>query len=97
MGYQKKAILSDGEVVPVDDILEWAGWYEDADRQVALTDFDGGNISTVFMGLNYNFGDGPPLWFETLVFGGEHNGEADHYSTLEEAMIGHERMVALVS
>jgi hypothetical protein len=36
---------------------------------------------------------GPPLIFETMVFGGSKDGEMDRYSTKEEAEKGHEAMV----
>lgn len=36
------------------------------------------------------------LFLETMVFGGEFDGEADRYDTEEEARIGHERMVERV-
>ena len=46
-------------------------------------------VSTVFLGLNHAFGDGPPLWFETMVFGGELDQEQERYSTIEQARLGH--------
>jgi hypothetical protein len=43
-------------------------------------------VSTVFLGLDHNhFGVGAPLLFETMVFGGEHDGDAWRCSTWEEA------------
>lgn len=90
-------ILNDKEPVPVDDILEWAKWFEDADRRVALTIIDSGEeVSTVFIGLNHQWGDGPPLLFGTLVFGGMLDGEMDRYSTWAGAEAGHKRMVEKV-
>jgi hypothetical protein len=39
--------------------------------RVAYTDIGEAGISTVFLGLNHNFfGGGPPLLFETIIFGG---------------------------
>jgi hypothetical protein len=36
-------------------------------------------ISTVFLGLDHrHFGDGPPLLFETMVFGGSRDGTMYH-------------------
>lgn len=38
-------------------------------RIVQQTDLPNGLwISTVFLGLDYNFGDGPPILFESMVF-----------------------------
>ncbi len=53
-------------------------------------------VSTVFLGLDHGFdGDGPIL-FETMVFGGAHDGEQDRYQTWGAAVSGHQRMVRLV-
>ncbi len=53
-------------------------------------------VSTVWLGLNHNYGAGPPLIFETLVFGGELADEMDRYSTEREAQLGHKLMVQRV-
>jgi hypothetical protein len=91
------AILQDGEIVPV-DLLTWALWFKDDEaRRVGWTEINGVEVSTVFLGLNHNFmPGGAPLWFETMIFGGEHDQYQERYSTLEEAMRGHDRAVALV-
>lgn len=46
-------------------------------------------ISTVWLGLNHQYGDGPPLIFETMVFGGPNDESMWRYSTEEEALAGH--------
>lgn len=46
-------------------------------------------VSTVWLGLDHQFGEGPPLIFETLIFGGDRDGEVRRYSTKEEALAGH--------
>jgi hypothetical protein len=54
------------------------------------------SVSTVFLGLDHNFGEGgAPLLFETMVFGlpGE---DCRRYSTWAEAEEGHARIVAQV-
>ena len=60
-------------------------------------------VSTVWLGINQRFGDGPPLIFETTVF--KHplsesrapddgrDRDSESYATLEEALNGHARMV----
>lgn len=91
-----------GEAVPEPDLLTWARWFElasrDGTRQVA-NDFDEGDetktirVSTVFLGLDHNFGiDGPPVLWETLVFGGLLDGEMDRYSSRTAALLGHQAM-----
>lgn len=53
-------------------------------------------VSTVWLGVNHNFiGDGPPLIFETMVFG-DHSLAEDacwRYATEDEARRGHEKVV----
>lgn len=88
-------ILKNGEPVAV-PLMEWAQWFETADRHVANTMVGDVRVSTVFLGLNHNFHSGPPLLFETMVFGGKHDEYQERYSTLEGAMQGHERAVAMV-
>lgn len=56
-------------------------------------------ISTVFMGVNHRFGEGPPLLFETLVFSESHkqiDGMCMRTSTWAEAEIAHQDMVERV-
>ena len=56
-------------------------------------------VSTVWLGLNHNlFGTGPPLIFETMVFGGppEIDEKLERYSTEAEAIAGHAQMCARV-
>lgn len=50
-------------------------------------------VSTVWLGLDHRFGEGPPLIFESMVFGGEYDGYARRYSTFEAAKEGHENIV----
>lgn len=89
-------ILVDGEPTPV-SLLEWGRWFDDINnRRVAETFVGDVHISTVFLGIDHRFGDGPPLWFETMIFGGEHDEFQDRYSTLDEARSGHNRAVAMV-
>ena len=90
-------VLKDGLPIPEDDSLAWSLWFETADRRVALTKMGDVEVSTVFLGIDHSFGGGPPLLYETLVFGGPLDGEMERYSTLQEAEAGHQRMVARVS
>jgi hypothetical protein len=89
-------ILVDKEPVPVDDVLEWARMFE-GDRHVGNTTIKDVVVSTVFLGIDHNFRpDGPPLLFETMVFGGEHDQYQDRYSTWEEAERGHAEICKMV-
>lgn len=53
-------------------------------------------VSTVFLGLDHRYGDGPPLLFESMIFGGPLSGEQRRYSTKAEALAGHEALCGLV-
>lgn len=50
-------------------------------------------ISTVWLGHNHRFGPGPPLIFETMIFGGEFDQSQMRYSTEEQAEHGHRQTV----
>lgn len=101
-----KFILEGHTPVPCDDLLEWARWCETADRRVAYTEHELFRVSTVFLGLDHQFGRGPPILFETMVFDRSGNPEATNiferadeslecyrYATWEDAEIGHKATV----
>lgn len=89
--------------VVTEDEEEWMAFnfYEpDGPRRVGWTEIGWGRIvSTVFLGINHNFGSGPPLLFETAVFTPKtdlNDGTWDilqRYSTWPDAVEGHERAV----
>lgn len=108
-----KWILNGTIPEPCLDLMRWAHWLETADRRVASTELEYDIwVSTVFLGLDHSWGDGPPILFETMVFGPpeqteifgrtrtlrpeSHLGDMARYSTWEEAMIGHGRIVGRV-
>ena len=91
-----KYILDGKKVVLEPDLLAWGRWFETADRDVIKTDVGKVRILTVFLGLDHQYGDGPPLLFETLVFGGALDERMNRYSTWDEAEAGHALMVKRV-
>jgi hypothetical protein len=90
-----KYILEGHTPVAVDDVLTWARWYETAARHVATTNVGEVHVSTVFIGLDHAFQGGPPILFETMIFGGKQDGYFARYSTWEEAEAGHASAVTL--
>lgn len=86
----------DGEPVKVDDLMVWAEWFESANRQVASDSVGDVIVSTVFLGLDHNWNNGgdPVLW-ETMIFGGSHDGYCDRYSSRAEALAGHASALAM--
>jgi hypothetical protein len=75
---------------------QWCKWFATADCRVRKTTIRGARISTVFLGMDHQMGDGPPLLFETMVFGGEHDQFQERCSTWDEAEAMHARAVAMV-
>jgi hypothetical protein len=83
--------------VECDDLFKWARWFETANRCVAFDELGPGlTVSTVFMGLDHQFGEGPPILFETLVFDDYAQGDGARYATWDEAERGHREFVATI-
>lgn len=80
---------------------EWRSW-----RQIGRVEipglrlwewvmWDSISVSTVFLGLDHSWGDGPPVVFETMIFGGPLDDDQWRYCTLADAKAGHRRAVRL--
>lgn len=69
------------------------------DRFDLKTEVNGYLVSTVDLGINHNFGEGKPLYYETMIFkkDGKNIDYSDlyceRYSTEEEAKIGHKKAI----
>lgn len=86
-------MLRGREVVPTSD-LTWAASIDITDRMVAVFERDGVLVSTVFLGIDHRWmGEGRPLVFETMVFGGPLDQEQRRYCTYAEALAGHTAIV----
>lgn len=46
-------------------------------------------VSTVFLGLDHGWGKGPPILFETMIFGGPLDDYQVRYSSWDDAETGH--------
>lgn len=90
----KNAIPLEGD--GVDACRVWGRLFQEIDHTVARTEISPGiTVSTVFLGMNHNFGHGPPLIFETMIFGGSEDGWQARYSTWDEAVEGHAEAVEI--
>jgi hypothetical protein len=91
-------ILDGHEPVLEPDTHKWGSWFETADRVVKTTSIKGrpGRVSTVFLGLDHKYGDGAPLLFETMIFGGKHNEYQARCSTWDEAIEQHHEACKLI-
>lgn len=86
-----------GKPIREPDLLKFGRWFETGNRRVASDYIGNVFISTVFLGIDHSFHvDGPPILYETMIFGGDHDQYQDRYSTKEEAIAGHKKAVALV-
>jgi len=85
-------VLKNREPVECPDLREWAMNVEGS-RRIASTTVFGTYISTVFLGIDHSFGDGPPVLFETMVFdwpGHEEDEYQTRCSTWGEALSMHD-------
>ena len=97
MYYRLNRITGGPEAVSLE---EWAEGLRDlSSRVVAVDDFPYAKVSTVFLGLDHRFGaQGPPILFETMVFGGGNFDQyQERYCTREEALAGHRRILEMVT
>lgn len=91
-------ILNGKEVEEAKTFMDWAKWMDGADRHVGCTTENGVTVSTVFLGIDHNWGARSlgPVIFETMVFGGPLNEEQERYSTWDDAKAGHDRWLQRV-
>jgi hypothetical protein len=88
-----------GQPQPAASVEEWGHWYETASRdnasgrRIGWDEVGDASVSTVFLGLNHAFGGGPPLLFETMVFGGQYDQWLGRWTTRAGAEAAHARIV----
>lgn len=88
-------VLKDHTPVKEPSLYKWGRWFEGHNRRVERTMIEGTRVSTVFLGLDHNFGsEGSPLLFETMVFGEDKpfDQEMTRCSTWDEAVLMHHAM-----
>ena len=88
----------EGTRVRAVDFMEWAFWMEaNRSKRIIQQEWIGGClVSTVFLGINHNFLDGPPLLFETMIFHGKHDGYTARCTNWFEAHHEHAKAKLLV-
>lgn len=86
-------ILDENKQIVEATLKEWVAFRESGKFVVDRTRVRDDEVSTVFLCSDHSFGFGPPLWFETMIFGGEHHNWQERYSTYSEAQNGHARAV----
>ena len=90
------ALDDDNRPVPMPDLLTWGRWLEGFRRHVAWTQVTSEiTVSTIFLGLDHRHsGEGPPILFESMVFGGPLAREMCRYVSWDDAETGHKMIVA---
>lgn len=86
-------IGDDGAVITTSSVKEWVKWFETHDRTIALDKLPTCEVSTIFLGIDHAFGEGPSILWETMVFGGKLDGERLRYTSERAALAGHHEMV----
>lgn len=96
--YGMKMYILDGNAQPVEcDPIRAAEWKQDhfSECIVGRTVVGNVEVSTVFLGMDHSYGDGPPVLWETLVRGGSGDGDITRYDSLAEAEQGHAAICAV--
>jgi hypothetical protein len=92
-------ILDDsGTPVLERDQQRFGEWFEHIENRLVGRDeiSPDVSVSTVFLGFDHNFsGRGPPVLWETMIFGGRHDQYQERYSSISAALKGHNAAVAL--
>lgn len=85
------------EAVACHDRVVWIRWFEEGGNRRLAEDWIGNvQVSMVFLGKNYNWQEGVPMLFETMIFGGSRDLEIWRYETYEDAQKSHTRVVAMI-
>jgi hypothetical protein len=90
------AYILDGKTPVLEpNLIKWVSWFESANRVVQqdIMAIEGVKISTVFLGFDHSWVEGPPVLFETMIFGGNRDGETHRYRTWDDAEAGHQRVL----
>lgn len=93
-------IFEDGKEKPVKNWAEYSAWYDTIPEDIrtgvgfTLKKDQCGDIlvSTVFLGVDHGWGSQPAIW-ETMAFKNGEEIRCNRYSTRDEALAGHERIL----
>ncbi|MDP9404909.1 MAG: hypothetical protein M3P85_16685 [Actinomycetota bacterium] len=91
-----EALWFDREGRPI-DVAEMVRLSQDPGYRVVARDWVGGvEVATVWLGFDHSFRSAEPVIFETVVFGGRMDQYSRRYTTEEQAVAGHARVLASV-
>jgi hypothetical protein len=82
-----------------DDVARWGRWFGNTANRVVAKDevSQGVEVSTVFLGIDHSFDDGPPVLWETMIFGGPHDEYQARYVSLADAKAGHAKALEMAT
>lgn len=79
--------------VQCSDLPTWVIWMMQADRRLASDTIGSYQISTIFLGLDHNWGGGEPHLFETMIFNDVGSIYCNRCATWDEAEQQHRRAI----
>lgn len=98
MPFDTYTLDDSGNPVLERDQQHFGEWFECAENRIIKQDDlgNGVSVSTVFLGFDHRMsGRGPPMLWETMIFGGRHNDYQKRYSSKAAALQGHNAALAL--
>ncbi len=91
-----EALWFDRQGRPI-DVTEMVRLSQDQSYRLVARDWVGQvEVATVWLGFDHSFRSAQPVIFETIVFGGRMDQYSRRYSTEEEAVAGHAKVLATV-
>lgn len=88
-----------GEPRPEPDLNKWGEWFGNIEARIVEQTMIGDvKVSTVFLAFDHNFlslSSEPILW-ETMIFGGKHDGDQWRYPSRKLAVQGHRQACEIV-
>lgn len=103
---ERNYMLVNKQIVPCNDLMAWGRWMGTKDRIVKQETLmikedkiqREVQVSTVFLGLDHGFGQGRPVLFETMVFGGKQDQQiCMRCCSYQEAIQQHQRVKAYIT
>lgn len=93
--YKMYVLDADNHVVEA-TLEEWGNFLESDAKVIGYTEITSAcRVSTVFIGIDHRvWGKGPPVLFETMIFGGPLDESQWRYTSYDDAMTGHQMAVA---
>lgn len=90
-------ILDENDKPVASTIKKYCEWIEEHPTKKALKQetIDESYISTVFLGLNHAWNSDVPVLWETMIFEGPFDQYQERYTSVEDALKGHEYAVSL--